>query len=295
MRQRISLAAAILGLSLSGLRSPLAAQDNPTLRRASQAYNNLSFAQAITLVRQASRERLGSDDQARAYELLGFSYASLDSTRQATEAFKQALLLNPNQPGSYERMAEIFASQLKKPEKAIEVLNEARRRFPDLPGFAYLLARTLSMAKRHTEALAAFDMTRLEAEQNQESLLNGGFYFEWGAAAEQAGEYEKSVELFRKCLKIEDRPEVIAQASNYLGYMWVDRNENLEEARPGVDCLTRPLVDGIAHQIGGASCDRFSGAGGQTVPFQIACERKFIRCLRWQASHCLKGLSERTV
>jgi hypothetical protein len=30
------------------------------------------------------------------YELLAFSYASLDSARQATEAFKQALLLNPD-------------------------------------------------------------------------------------------------------------------------------------------------------------------------------------------------------
>ncbi len=90
------MAVAVLSLSLGGLPSPLTAQDNPTLRRASQAYNNLSFAQAIILVRQASRERLGSDDQARAYELLGFSYASLDSTRQATEAFKQALLLNPD-------------------------------------------------------------------------------------------------------------------------------------------------------------------------------------------------------
>ncbi len=168
--------------------------------------------------------------QAYAYEMLGKIYEDEKQYDRAVVNYEQALLLNPNQPGSYERMAEIFASQLKKPEKAIEVLNEARRRFPDLPGFAYLLARTLSMAKRHTEALAAFDMTRLEAEQSQESLLNGGFYFEWGAAAEQAGEYEKSVELFRKCLKIEDRPEVIAQASNYLGYMWVDRNENLEEA-----------------------------------------------------------------
>ena len=95
MSRRLLLAAVLL-FPLTGYRSPLAAQDNPTLRRASQAYNNLSFAQAITLVRQASRERLGSDDQARAYELLGFAYASLDSTRQATEAFKQALLLNPD-------------------------------------------------------------------------------------------------------------------------------------------------------------------------------------------------------
>ena len=96
IRKSFLAIAALLAFPLSAFRSPLAAQDNPTLRRASQAYNNLSFAQAITLVRQASRERLGSDDQARAYELLGFAYASLDSTRQATEAFKQALLLNPD-------------------------------------------------------------------------------------------------------------------------------------------------------------------------------------------------------
>ena len=87
---------AALSLLFIGIASPLTAQDNPTLRRASQAYNNLSFGEAITLARQASKERLSAEDQARAHELLAFSYASLDSTRQATEAFKQLLLLNPD-------------------------------------------------------------------------------------------------------------------------------------------------------------------------------------------------------
>jgi hypothetical protein len=75
---------------------PLQGQQSITLLRASEAYNSLAFAQAITLARQASRERLNPEDRARALELLGFAYASLDSTRQATEAFKQALLLNPD-------------------------------------------------------------------------------------------------------------------------------------------------------------------------------------------------------
>jgi hypothetical protein len=86
---------ALLSVSLSA-SSRLSAQSNSTLRRASQAYSNLSFAEAIGLARQASRERLGPEDQARAYELLGLAYASLDSTRQATEAFKQVLLLSPD-------------------------------------------------------------------------------------------------------------------------------------------------------------------------------------------------------
>jgi tetratricopeptide (TPR) repeat protein len=194
------------------------------------AYSYLQSEQRLKAIEVLEAMIKRNPAQAYAYEMLAKIYEDEKQYDRAVVNYEQALLLNPNQPGSYERMAEIFAVQLKKPEKAIEVLNDARRRFPDLPGFGYLLARTLSLAKRHTEALAAFDMTRLEAEQNQESLLNGGFYFEWGAAAEQAGQYEKSAELFRKCLKIEDRPEVIAQASNYLGYMWVDRNENLEEA-----------------------------------------------------------------
>ena len=76
--------------------SPLQAQQSSTLIRASAAYNSLAFAEAIALARQASRERLNPEERARALELLAFSYASLDSTRQATEAFKQALLLNPD-------------------------------------------------------------------------------------------------------------------------------------------------------------------------------------------------------
>jgi hypothetical protein len=86
----------LLVVGFLGLSSVVKAQSNPTLRRANTAYNSLSFSQAITLARQASRERLSPEDQARAYELLAFSYASLDSTRQATEAFKQTLLLNPD-------------------------------------------------------------------------------------------------------------------------------------------------------------------------------------------------------
>jgi hypothetical protein len=96
MRLRLLRWAAVGALALSADGSVLSAQNNRTLRRAHEAYHNLSYAEAISLVRQASQERLDPEDQARGYELLAFSYASLDSTRKATEAFKQALLLNPD-------------------------------------------------------------------------------------------------------------------------------------------------------------------------------------------------------
>jgi hypothetical protein len=115
-----------LSLPLGAYRAPLAAQDNPTLRRASQAYNNLSFAQTISLVRQASRERLGADDQARAYELLAFSYASLDSTRKATEAFKQVLLLRPDRALDAGRVSPKITSAFALAMAQVLVLRELR-------------------------------------------------------------------------------------------------------------------------------------------------------------------------
>ena len=96
MRHLLFAWLAVVAVPLAAFRSPVLAQTSATLRRANQAYNSLAYSQAIVLARQASRERLNPEERARAYELLAFSYASLDSARQATEAFKQALLLNPD-------------------------------------------------------------------------------------------------------------------------------------------------------------------------------------------------------
>ncbi len=59
-------------------------------------------------------------------------------------------------------------------------------------------------------------------------MLNAAFYFSYGAAAEQAGLFDKAAELLKQ--KHRTRSEQRAQAYNYLGYMWVDRGEQLDEA-----------------------------------------------------------------
>ena len=74
----------------------LVAQESSALRRAVTAYRDLEYGQAITFCKQALRERLRADDQVRAYEILGFAFAALDSARQATDAFKELVLLSPD-------------------------------------------------------------------------------------------------------------------------------------------------------------------------------------------------------
>ncbi|MGQ0715314.1 MAG: hypothetical protein ACT4PJ_16570 [Gemmatimonadaceae bacterium] len=89
----------VLPLALAALAAwpaALAAQENAALRRAVAAYRELEYGQAITLGKQALRDRLREPDQERAYEILGFAFAALDSARQATDAFKELVLLNPD-------------------------------------------------------------------------------------------------------------------------------------------------------------------------------------------------------
>lgn len=68
---------------------------NPTLRRAQSAFENLDYRQALPLARSALRERLSGYERARAYELLGFTYSGMDSILKSVDAFKQVVLLEP--------------------------------------------------------------------------------------------------------------------------------------------------------------------------------------------------------
>src|SRR2546427_3610292 len=69
---------------------------NATLRRALAAYDNLDIGQAILLAKRALTERLSGPEQARAYELLGFAYSASDSLLKGVDAFKQAILIDPD-------------------------------------------------------------------------------------------------------------------------------------------------------------------------------------------------------
>ena len=68
---------------------------NPTLKRAQAAYDNLDYRAALTSAQASLRERLTGFERARAYELLGFTYSGMDSILKAVDAFKQVVLLEP--------------------------------------------------------------------------------------------------------------------------------------------------------------------------------------------------------
>ena len=143
--------------------------------------------------------------------------------------YEQSLLINPNHPSTYLHLAELLLGPLRDADRAVNLLTEARRRFPGAPEIVYYLAIAQREAKQSQQAVATFEEALHEAQLDQDDdVINAKFYFNYGAAAEQAGLYDKAADLLRKSIALD--PANAAEACNYIGYMWADHNMNLDEA-----------------------------------------------------------------
>jgi tetratricopeptide (TPR) repeat protein len=169
------------------------------------------------------------DDEARSLQRENrIDEAKAKFAKVATN-YEQSLLINPNHAGTYVRLAELLLGALQDPERAVKLLAEARNRFPGAPEIVYYLAIAQREAKQSQQAVATFEEALHEAQLDEEDdFVNAKFYFNYGAAAEQAGLYDKAADLLRKSIALD--PASSAEACNYLGYMWADHNMNLDEA-----------------------------------------------------------------
>lgn len=112
MLRAFALGALVVALSAR----PGLGQADSNLVRARTAYTELDYAGAIQLARQALSQPLGPDGRVSAYELLGYAYGALDSTRQAVEAFRRLIFLAPDREPDVERVSpritSLYASAL---------------------------------------------------------------------------------------------------------------------------------------------------------------------------------------
>jgi tetratricopeptide (TPR) repeat protein len=147
---------------------------------------------------------------------------------KAAANYEQSLLINPGRANTCLRLAELLIGPLKESERAVKVLTEARQRFSNAPEFTYYLALALREAKHPQQAVTTFEEALNEAQGENEGTLNARFYFDYGAAADQAGLYDKAADLFRKSIARD--PATAAEAYNYIGFMWAEHNLHLDEA-----------------------------------------------------------------
>ena len=176
------------------------------------------------------------DDEARALVRANQTDPANAEFKKAAQNYEQSLLINPNHAATYLRLAELLLVPLKQSERAVSVLTEGRRRYPDAPEFAYYLAIALRESKKAKDAVIMFEEALNEAQNAEADFLKPRFYVEYGAAAQEAGLYDKAAELFHKAIAMD--PANAAEPYNYLGYMWAEQNSHLDEAE---DAIKRAL------------------------------------------------------
>ena len=121
-----------------------------------------------------------------AYDQLTQLYLKIGSQQKALTSAKQALLIEPQLLPRHLQVIDLLFKQ-KEYEGASSALEEARKRFPKAGLLTYYHAVALSQIKHHEEAMRAFEKALVEAGNSQPDMLNADFYFDYGAAAEQAG------------------------------------------------------------------------------------------------------------
>ena len=99
-----------------GAPTTMRAQDSSAVTAAQAAYESLDFPAALAAAKRAVGAHLSQANLAAAYEIMAFTYAALDSNRQAVEAFRDLIFLDPDREPNVQRVSpritSLYASAL---------------------------------------------------------------------------------------------------------------------------------------------------------------------------------------
>jgi tetratricopeptide (TPR) repeat protein len=150
---------------------------------------------------------------------------------EAADYLSKALLMSPELESDYYflAMAQIDLNHI---SEALTTLDTARQKFPQTFALEFYTALAFSRQKAYSEALRHFVSAEVIAKATDPKLLDEGFYFQLGATCERKGDYAQAERYFQKSLLLAPN---FAEAMNYLGYMWAEHDQKLDEARELID------------------------------------------------------------
>ncbi len=177
------------------------------------------------------------------YELLGELYEQTAQFDKAIEFYKNALVFDTKEPTNHLHLANMQLRS-KRHDDAVTTLEKARKRFAGQPRVTMACAEVLDKAKRHAEAVEMYAKVVQEANGNDDEVIDYMFYYQWGSAAGMAGQMDKAEEYFKRSISM--NPEWPG-AYNDLGFMWVDRDMNIEEAGAMIKKAVEMMPDNAAY------------------------------------------------
>ncbi|MFV0442436.1 MAG: tetratricopeptide repeat protein [Planctomycetaceae bacterium] len=128
-------------------------------------------------------------------------------------------------------------------EPALEAIKESRRLAPKESQFAIQEARIYYRARRWDEAISIFEGILQDFRDDADTVRECRFSL--SAVLVQKGDYDKGEQILQDVLALEpDHP----QANNDLGYLWADRDKNLDQALEMVTKALKAEPDNAAYK-----------------------------------------------
>jgi tetratricopeptide (TPR) repeat protein len=146
---------------------------------------------------------------------------------EAADDLGKTILLSPDFESAYYFLA-LAQIEMDKSSTALATLDKARQKFAQSFDLEFYSGLAFSREKAFVEAFRHFTAAEVIAQATDPQLLREGFYFELGSTCERKGDYAQAEKYFQKCLVL--APD-FAEAMNYLGYMWAEHGEKLDQAR----------------------------------------------------------------
>lgn len=190
-----------------------------------------SEAERDALVAQINAAIEKSPLQASLHTLLGSLHELRKDDTRAAAAYRESLVINARQLEVFHSLIMLYARQGNRAEMTATVLR-AREAFPGEARVPWMAGLARMNLKDYAEAAAAFEEAERMGLLNNERL-RGMFRFQYGAALERSGNMEAAVGQFQQAIAIateEGNKRLLAQASNFLGYIWADTHQRLDEA-----------------------------------------------------------------
>jgi tetratricopeptide (TPR) repeat protein len=196
---------------------------------------------------------LGQDDQvietlrgileinpqnAEIHREIGRLYLGREDYQSATVHFREAMKLTSGTAEEYDQIGRLIIFGTRMPAEAAAFLERGAYLYPEDPKLPFLLTFALSQLERYADAVPWFEKTLELAGQSQPELIDASFYFRFGACVERAGDIDRATTYFRTTMDLlakEDGDDervkgLRAETYNYLGYMWLEKDMNIDEA-----------------------------------------------------------------
>lgn len=184
---------------------------------------NHQTAEANTLLRRVEMEK---PSRSNLYPVMANLYEELNLPARA-EIYRVLALHTEEKPAvaDYLRLALLQLKQ-NQTRRTHRTLAAAALAHPDSLQLLLVRGLTEKAENRMAEAAASFAQVERLAH-GKAAILDAGFYFEYGAACEQAGQPQRSESALQQALQLNPNHH---QSLNYLGYMWAERGKNLPQA-----------------------------------------------------------------